>query len=677
MNTTRRMSSGRLKALTVFVAFWTLMPSTSTSLLRAAQDDHAATDQKLADRARELGHSGELSNTHELIELLKNPSQPVRVAAAENLGELLADHGYLGHDATSPGENLSEIVEGVAQRAKQATLLPLRALEVAGFREALIKAVNDSSSPVRAAAVHALERIFASDNPKRPPPDVKQAIAPHIADADPAVILAAMRAAFFLHMDESRPTIIANLRHENTGVRADAAQTLALMGASEAALPISRLLKDQEPDVRKSAARQLLWLCNSSPCDRAIGPALLAALPEKELRSDVARTIVVTKIPEGRQPLASALQEDADWGLSDFTDIDTKKMVDFLGLDVTKEIEMLGHQLSKGTPPVQASSATHLGSLHDRRAAPLLFEALKSTDSDVLSAVIRAVPEVTPEIGDKSALKRVQEIASLPDPPLVETVQQQVPKLKDRAMFGIALTILRNRTLTTEGVCSLLPRVCRGRWEFASHPNLFESREVLDTKLDWLKSGDSGVRMTISSALVLAGAPEALHPVALSLKDADVKIRANSAEALFWMCVDGLCDDSIVPSLLAALGNKETRGNAARTLAYLNRRETVEAVFSALQQDSAEDGMGLTEYWEADVENLMNFLGKDNLQHLLRLYRATGPAAARRQAERFLAEIASARESGCESHTNARSVRGCFSLSSKRRPAWIPVATKP
>lgn len=261
---------------------------------------------------------------------------------------------------------------------------------------------------------------------------MKQAIASHLKDADPGAVLAAMRAAFFLHVSESRGDLIANLTHENADVREGAAQALALMGFSETAMPIAKLLKDHQADVRKSAANDLWFLCSHNSCDPAIGAALVEALSDgdEHVRHDVARTIVVMKIPEARQPLASALEQDVGWGLSDFSDTDAKQMAEFLRLDVTKEIEMLGPQLSKGPPSVQARSATLLGSLRDRRAAPLLFEALKSSDDQVLSAVIRSIPEVTPEVDDQSALERLRQIASLPDSALVDTLQQQVPKLR-------------------------------------------------------------------------------------------------------------------------------------------------------------------------------------------------------------------------------------------------------
>jgi HEAT repeat protein len=602
-------------------------------------DEQRAGDQQLLAEAQELGHSGALRNTQKLIELLANPGTEVRVGAAEALGELLHDYGYRGHDVTSPGENLPELLESVGQHAKQITLSPVRALEVAGFRTALIDAAGDPQAPVRAAAIHALERIFASDDPKAPPQSVKAAIGPHVKDADPSVILPSMRAAYFLHIEQSRADILSNLGHENASVRASAAQALALMGFTEAALPISRLLTDRDPEVRRSGARELLFLCSLTPCDPAIGSALLSALPNKELRSDVARTIVVTKIPEARQPLLSALQEDSGWGLADFVDIH-KKTVEFLGLDIPTQIDMLGFQLRHGPPSVQERSATALASLHDQRALPLLLAALQSTDNGVLAAVMRALPDVTREVGDGSALERLQVIASLPDSRLVEALQQQVPRFTDRKMFGIALGILRNPAITVDQGCSLLPSVCQGRWELTVHPNLFESREVLREKLGRLESGEADAKMAISSALVLAGATEAVHPMLLLLKDPNRNIRSHAADVVFWMCVDGLCDNRAVPPLVEALGDKVTRGNAARTLAYLGDRETVPVVLTALQEDVPDDSMGLVKYWQADLKNLADFVGKDDFMKLLHLYSAGGNPESQRKAKQVLSEIA-------------------------------------
>src|SRR2546430_8448467 len=53
-------------------------------------------------------------------------------------------------------------------------------------------------------------------------------------------------------------------------------------------------------------------------------------------------------LPIWREPLVSALQDDASWGLADFSDIEIKKVAEFLGLDVTAEIEMIVRQFSEG-----------------------------------------------------------------------------------------------------------------------------------------------------------------------------------------------------------------------------------------------------------------------------------------------------------------------------------------
>jgi len=191
---------------------------------------------------------------------------------------------------------------------------------------------------------------------------VKQAIAPHVKDADTRVLLAAMDAAYYLHMRESREDLLANLDHQDASVRVSATQCLALMGFSEAAVPISKLLKDREPDVRKSAARELLSLCGTEHCDPAVGGALLEALPDKSLGPDIARTIAILPIPAGRQPVLWAFQadlaHDALW-LVDFSEKDIKDLASFFGPEATRQI--LGQYLSKGPAPVRYRSALYLG----------------------------------------------------------------------------------------------------------------------------------------------------------------------------------------------------------------------------------------------------------------------------------------------------------------------------
>ena len=110
-------------------------------------------------------------------------------------------------------------------------------------------------------------------------------------------------------------------------------------------------------------------------------------------------------------------------------------------------------------------SALYLGGLHDPQSVPFLFEALQDTDKDVVAEAIRSSAKLTNEIGDKRTLERLRAIASLPDASLVETLQEQLPRFRDRAIFGITLAVLRNPVISTDRTCLLMPLMCTGRWE--------------------------------------------------------------------------------------------------------------------------------------------------------------------------------------------------------------------
>jgi HEAT repeat protein len=591
-----------------------------------------------------------------LLHALSDPSPKVRAATLRTLGEIFEGTG---------GEEAKEAPDDVAR--------------------AILPFLNDPNHDLASAAVDAVQKIEIREAIpglmallQRPNPEIRlkslytlnwtnvvrpKAVTPFVSlqketvpfirllkDPDAKVRQQASYSLDFMCRAElcDAPTVPALLDAlEDTSTRYGAVEALLFLKDPRTVQPVLATLdRDAAQDAKildHTLTYRLPEFLNFAGYDTGV-KRIFGYLRNgsRNARWAAARAIVNMKIPEGKQALEAALQQDDEtaWGLADFSEIDIAKIVEFLGLDVTVQVEMLGRQLRKGPASVRARSAILLGSLHDRRAAPLLLEALKDSDSEVLSAIIRALPEVVPEVGDKHAMERLRQIASLPDPALLDTLQQQVPKLRDPETFGIALAVLRNQAVSTSIVCALLPRMCEGRWEFNVHPNLFESREVLRAKLNWLKTGDSRTTRPIAGALVIAGAPEAVQPLSLLLKHPEAKVRADAAGALFWMCVDGLCDDAVVPSLLEALGDKATRGNVARTLAYLSKREAAQAVFLALEEDVAQDTMGLAEYWEADVRNMMDFLGKDNMRKLLELYHANGSADARRQAERFQTEIA-------------------------------------
>ena len=153
-----------------------------------------------------------------------------------------------------------------------------------------------------------------------------------------------------------------------------------------------------------------------------------------------------------------------------------------------------------------------------------------------------------------------------------------------------------------------------------------------------LQHSDPLVRSQTVRQMVVLGIREAVLPISRLLKDPDLQVRRTAGEGLFWMCVGGLCDDAVVPSLLQALHDKTTRANAVQTLAYLKTPAGVEPVLAALSEDIAEDGMGLTNYWEANLQVLNDFLTKDRVKALLQSYAQQGPVAAQRKAEQFLSE---------------------------------------
>jgi HEAT repeat protein len=249
-----------------------------------------------------------------------------------------------------------------------------------------------------------------------------------------------MHAAYLLHMRESVGDLLVNLQHRSPGVREGAASCLAQMGFREAAVPISRLLKDPESNVRKTAGSDLLSMCRVGKCEATIGPALVEALTDKTTRSDATRTLVILKTTGGKEPVLSILQKDVEEdavSLRLFSGSDIGNLAAFLGPDKAREI--LGLYLSRAPAVTRRSVALFLGELHDRQAAPLLFEALNDKDSEVASASIRALSDLVREIGGRRALRRLREIASLPDPPLVKTLEQQVPRFRDREMLEIAL----------------------------------------------------------------------------------------------------------------------------------------------------------------------------------------------------------------------------------------------
>jgi HEAT repeat protein len=239
---------------------------------KAAEIDRLSNSKNPADRisaAEQMGKSGDVLYTADLIELLKDSNSRVRAKAAEGLGEL---NGYFEDAAVRWNGN----------RADSAP--------------ALYAALDDASTNVRAAAVKSLASLFPDHSSTDEIPadhgQVLQKLKSLSNDKNPAVAKQASLAyANFLLPEDIKPAIEL-LKSADPDIRRAASGAIVQSQSPLGVKPLLELLKDPDKSVRCDTGRSL-WVMIILAKDEN-RPALSAELTAQPL-ADALQDPVITR----------------------------------------------------------------------------------------------------------------------------------------------------------------------------------------------------------------------------------------------------------------------------------------------------------------------------------------------------------------------------------------------
>lgn len=272
-----------------------------------------------------------------LVAALQDTVVAVRRAAAQALAER-------GDPATLPA--LAAATRDPDAEVRRAAVWGLGAMELRDGVPAIAAALRDADAEVRAAAAEALGEMGDASAA----PALRQAV----EDASADVRRHAVWALAELRDAASFPVVAGALRDPDAEVRATAATALGELKDRRAVEPLGALLRDPSADARKHAAAALGELG-----DRAAMAPLSAALDDRE----------------------AEVRATAAWALAELGLAEAPRQL----------LEMAGREPEPG---LRAKAIWALAEIGDRRALPVVREALRHANGDVQRAAIHAVSEL-------------------------------------------------------------------------------------------------------------------------------------------------------------------------------------------------------------------------------------------------------------------------------------------
>jgi HEAT repeat protein len=492
--------------------------------LRSALRDSAMSVR--VEAARSLAHleAAAAEAAPDLIALLIEPDEELRVQTAEALGKVHGDVkatvtaltmqvrdsspkvqvaaaralGELKKDAAEAVPALVVLVQDTHEEVREAAAAAVAAIGVLE-EEAVHKLTQGLRSPdnmVRAQTAQALGEIGA------PAADAAPALAKALADNNDRVRAKAAEALGKLGegAEKAVPQLVRALRDQDTWVSALAAEALGEIGngAAEAVPALMRSLRHANPVIRARAAEALGKVGETA--QRAV-PALTAAANDIESvvrrESIIALSQVGGLTLEARRAVLAGLKDDH--------------------------------------PGVRAATVEAIGrcpDLHGEGWAALL-PVIEDASEDVKLQVPAALAQATgvnPQalealsrmLHDNSAA--VQARAALALGKLGHDAAAVGPALLESARIGEA-------TVREQSLRALA---------------LIEPPEAVQAFLDGLKDVEPEVRKIASAGLVKTGAlPETLPDLLGALHDAEAQVRANAAQVLTRM--DSLPEEAVEP----------------------------------------------------------------------------------------------------------------------------------
>ena len=287
-----------------------------------------------------------------LADALSSPTPPVRRAAAHALGELKAE-------GTVP--NLIEALGDSDGDTRSNAAASLGKLGDPRAVDGLIDVLGDPDAGTRASSAAALGKLGD--------PRAVDGLIDALGDPDDAT--RANAACSLAELGDARavPARVDTLIDSSDEVRAASARALGKLGDERAVPALMGALGDSDSSIRETSAHAL-----GTIGDPRAAPQLIGSLKDPE-------------IGVRRAAVASLLKLDLDEHREEA---------------VTALIEVMGDsRYSEDVYSLRAEAADALGELGDRRAVPVLIEALGERYKD---EVVRSAARALGDIGDREAV---------------------------------------------------------------------------------------------------------------------------------------------------------------------------------------------------------------------------------------------------------------------------------
>jgi HEAT repeat protein len=457
---------------------------------------------------------------------------------------------------------------------------------------ALIKALGDWgdwwSEDVRAAAAWALGKLGD--------PQAVPALIQALGDSDSAVRRAAAEALGAIGDPQAVPALIQALGDRGSDVRRAAAEALGAIGDPQAVPPLSVWAHAGE-----DAARDALQTLGHPMLDL---PQAVAQVVAQGAWGVLIRALTCTQVREVVVGLGAPAVPALIQALGDWSENVRRAAAEALGkLGDPQAVPPLIQALGDRSENVRRAAAEALGKLGDPQAVPALIEALGDWGDLWSENVRRAAAEALGKLGDPQAVPPLSVWAHAGEDAARNALQtlghpmldlpQAVAQVVAQGAWGVlirALTCTQVREvvvgLGAPAVPALIQALGDSDWDVRRAAaealgKLGDPQAVpalIGALGEWGDLWSENVRRAAAEALGKLGDPQAVPALIQALGDSDWDVRRAAAEALAKIGTPA------VPALIQALGDSDwdVRRAAAEALGAIGDPQAIPALIQAL-----------------------------------------------------------------------------------------------
>jgi len=562
----------------------------------------------------------QLVGLEQLLTALSHENLQIREGAAILLGQLGDEQAIKPLLLALQGENAQmrrSVVTALKQLAgmdflimalcheeaqvRRGVALSLGVLEDEQAVEPLLKALDDTDTKVRWAAMQALGFLW------------KFSLLEQLGSE--RVKLRRKAASLLGQQRDMRAVepLVATLQDEDFKVRQSAASALGQLGDARAVTSLLERLQDESSEMRRSVVCVLGQLKDV----RAVEPLLLTLRDDNaEVRQGAANALGQLRDIRAVKPLLEILRD---------TNSEVRgSAASALGqLGALEAVEPLIERLQDENAEVRCSAANALGELGDERAVEPLLRLLSDQDTEMQRRASIALKQLSGAerllvaLRHEEAKIRQGAAISLGDvgderavEPLLQAVHDKDSRVRWAAMqalgflwkfslleqLGSESVQLRQKAASVLGqqrdmraveplVATLQDEDFKVRQSAASALGQLGDTRAVNPLLERLQDESSEMRRSVVCALGQLRDVRAVEPLLLTLRDGNAEVRQGASSSL-----GQLRDIRAVKPLLETLRdtNFEVRRNAASALGQLGALEAVEPLIERLQDENAE-----------------------------------------------------------------------------------------